>query len=82
MIKILRHVHFPCPRSLLQNPESNLARRFDSHCALAGTEPVERAVVMRDDLLGFRQIIVNRQMIPLIVFGMALMMMAMEAAAP
>jgi hypothetical protein len=36
--------------------------------------------VKRDDLLGFQQIIVNRQMIPLIVFGMALMM-AIEAAA-
>src|SRR5262249_43236176 len=42
--------------------EIDLARRFDGYGIFAGIESVERAIVMRDDLPGFQQIIVNRRM--------------------
>jgi hypothetical protein len=58
-LKLLNQFEIEEARRPLRNREGYLARRFDGHDLLAGIEPVERAIVMRDDLLGFQQIIVE-----------------------
>jgi hypothetical protein len=49
------------PEPLARETKGNLARRFDGHDVFAGIEPVERAVMMSDDLLGFQQLIIDRR---------------------